>query len=1317
MHATHSEASRFRLFSVVLLPLAVLLAGTLLSAIAALTLYNNIKINAETEFNRTVERVAGEVKYRFTQPVYGLNGARGTYAAEQNLTRSQFNAYVASRNLPVEFPGVRGFGFIQRVQRSDLPAFLAATRADNAPAYQLRQLQDTDHDDLYLIKYIQPVIDNQTAEGLDIGSEKVRREGIERAIDSGKATLSGTIQLVQNKAKTPGMLLFVPVYDHGARPTTVAERRSKLVGALYAPLVIADLLKDIPEFLSGLVDVELFDSPTLHNLQTLIFDADNSMLSGDDLTKKHDDTRLSARVFHSNQQIEVPGRVMTLRVSSTPLFENLLNYYSPWLLFAFGVLLSAALALLIRQQGTGRYRAELLALNMTADLERLALVARNTSNVVIITDVRRRIIWVNEAFERVTGYSEEQALGVSPGKLLQCAQTDQQQVLAMRRALDKGQAFKGEILNQTRSGQQYWVEMEIQPRYDQQQTLVGFMAVESDITQAKNLQASLTIARNQLIRAADVAELGIWLWDIKENSITFDERMNEIYDIPAELRAAPVAYDYWRSKIHPEDIASVHEQFNAAVQGSGVFRQIFRIVIRDKIHFIESAGMVEHDELGEATIMTGINRDITQQREDEETLRQARQSADEANQAKSAFLANMSHELRTPMNAILGMLTLLRKTDLTPRQADYAQKSEAASRTLLHLLNDILDFSKIEAGKMELDPHPFDINEMLRDLSVILSGNVKVKPVEILFDIDPILPQYLLGDSLCLQQILTNLTSNALKFTEQGEIVLFIEVLHYDKQQVSLHIGVRDTGIGILPEQQGRIFKAFGQAEGSITRRFGGTGLGLVISQRLVALMGGELAMESRPGKGSLFHFTITFPVAPRPVGSSVTLTSPALHSAIASLHLLVIDDNPTAGKLIKRMGESFGWAVDVALDNQQALQLLQQQSTQDRHYGAVLIDWQMPSLAGVETIRQIRHWLPAALAPLLVMVAAHNQETLMELDAQLPSLLDGFLVKPVTASMLLDAISDAYSQRQQPDKQAIATSGVKLLQSVKILVVEDNLNNQQIACELLEGEGAIMTIAGDGQQAINLLTETPDAFDVVLMDLQMPVMDGLSATRYIRETLNIQALPIIAMTANAMAADRDACLAAGMNAHIGKPFDVRHLIQTLCKYTGRSRPEPVQEPVIAALPVSPLSRFSAETSIDIDSALRRLDGDRALYQQMSGLFLKDLTDFPQRLQTLTDNDDRQAAARLLHNIKGMAAQLGANPLALAAANGELQLLTSPPVTAEEVRQLTVNISQLMATVHAQFVILLEMLAETPIAAAPAEPPDRNRLSLIKPVK
>nr|WP_315463207.1 response regulator [uncultured Rhodoferax sp.] len=531
----------------------------------------------------------------------------------------------------------------------------------------------------------------------------------------------------------------------------------------------------------------------------------------------------------------------------------------------------------------------------------------------------------------------------------------------------------------------------------------------------------------------------------------------------------------------------------------------------------------------------------------------ARLAAEQASLAKSQFLANMSHELRTPMNAILGMLQLLEGTELTDKQRGYTQNTASAARSLLSLLNDILDFSKVEAGKMTLDPRPFRTDQLLRDLSVILSANVGAKTIEVLFDVGPDVPNALVGDDMRLQQVLINLGGNAVKFTEQGEVVIRLRLKATNGAKAFVEFAVSDTGIGIATENQAHIFSGFSQAEASTTRRFGGTGLGLAICQRLVGLMGGTLNVNSVPGEGSHFHFTIPLQIE-APVSDAVSMVQ---RHPLAAQRALVVDDNPVARTLLASMTRSLGWDVEVADGGPQALERVHAALRDGKPYQVIFMDWRMPEWDGWESTRRIREAMRGH-APLILMVSANGRAMMAERTADEQALLNGFLVKPVTASMLLDAVMDAQaaSAKAATGLNPAAPQALdkpKRLDGMRLLVVEDNKINQLVAKGLLKQEGAEVTLADNGQLAVELLAAQPDAFDAVLMDVQMPVMDGYEATRALRAMPAFNALPVIAMTANAMASDREACLAAGMNEHVGKPFEIDHLVRTLLHFTGRS--------------------------------------------------------------------------------------------------------------------------------------------------------------------
>jgi two-component system sensor histidine kinase/response regulator len=627
-------------------------------------------------------------------------------------------------------------------------------------------------------------------------------------------------------------------------------------------------------------------------------------------------------------------------------------------------------------------------------------------------------------------------------------------------------------------------------------------------------------------------------------------------------------------------------------------------------------------------------------------------AAEAANQSKSSFLANMSHEIRTPMNAILGLLDLLQSTELTDRQRDYATKTDGAARSLLGLLNDILDFSKVEAGKMTLESEPFRIDKLLRNLSTILSSNVGSKDIEVLFDIDATLPAVVRGDAMRLQQVLINLGGNAVKFTSQGQVVLAMHTLSHQANSVSIQFSVQDTGIGIAPEHQAHIFSGFSQAEGSTTRRFGGTGLGLAISKRFVELMGGDIEITSAPGVGSTFAFALEMPT----VETDSDASNEPHRPVITPQRVLVVDDNPIAGELTLRMVRSWGWTADLAKSAKQAIEMVAaQEATGDGGfpYPVIYMDWKMPDMDGWEVTRRIREMAKVGdmHQPLVVMITAHGRETLALRTEVEQEMINGFLVKPVTASMLYDALMDANSGNTPIRKLAKGRNSARQLIGMRILVVEDNLINQQVADELLTAQGAIVSLAANGQLGVDAVAAAAPQFDVVLMDVQMPVLDGYGATRVIRNELGRTDLPIIAMTANAMASDRDACIAAGMNEHIGKPFDMAKLVSLLIRTTGLQLTHAsIEESVTASSEVQNAHEIEG---LELQTALNRMSGMRSLYVRTARDFISAMDTIIPEIQQYLAAGDKQKTIMRLHTLKGNAGTLGATELAAKASELE----------------------------------------------------------------
>ncbi|MBG7621397.1 PAS domain-containing protein [Herbaspirillum sp. AP02] len=805
-----------------------------------------------------------------------------------------------------------------------------------------------------------------------------------------------------------------------------------------------------------------------------------------------------------------------------------------------------------------------------------------TGVAIIATAPDGMITLFNRGAEQMLGYRAEEVIG----QLKEEAFSGQR--VAPPASPQKGETEQAiaDLPYRRKDGATLPVARQQTAMLDHRQRHLGYLYIAMDMRLQRKQEAELAAARDQLMLAAEVAKLGVWVWDMQSDTFEFNRRIAEIYGIGDGVGAQTTTYEAWRRRVHPDDVAYVENALQAALAGSGEFEPVFRVVREDGgIRYVQARAHVDRNGMGAAVRMIGINLDITQRIEFENNLVDARLKAEQANSAKSLFLASVSHEIRTPMNGVLGMIQLLQRTQPLPGQRDYLEKAEISAKSLLNLLNDLLDFSKMDVQQLQLELQAFDLDHFRHDLVAVLAGSAPQEGVRLNIELDPELPQRVVGDAYRLHQVLVNLVGNALKFTHLGCIDVRLQrLVPQSAQHVSLRVEVRDTGIGIAAERLDDIFDAFTQAEASTTRRYGGTGLGLAISRHLVQLMGGQLQVSSEPGRGSRFWFDLQLPVE---------------------------DETPLSEARLRDAG----------------------------------------------------------------------------------------------------AIPEGRDQAPRPSRE---------LEGVQILLVEDNAVNRQVASGLLALSGAQVTCADNGSTGVALASDPARHFDLILMDLQMPGIDGMEATRRIRRQHELRGLPILAMTANASPEDKRRCIEAGMAGHIAKPIDVTTLIPTLLSHLSHDRPPAVAAVTPEAIAEPHCSRQSVDS---YQTVMRR-------FRQASDIYRFTLDAAGPELERLLAHYQHALAEGALpaigaasHAIKGMSATIGACGLATYFGAIEMRSAAATPEQAagllerwrrelgESRRDATLALQQLLMQAM-QGTPSTDAIADSAAAPAPqaSDFPDRQRL-------
>jgi polar amino acid transport system substrate-binding protein len=902
------------------------------------------------------------------------------------------------------------------------------------------------------------------------------------------------------------------------------------------------------------------------------------------------------------------------------------------------------------------------------ELKKLSQAVEQSPASVVITDIKGTIEYVNPKFCEVTGYSFAEAIGQNP-RILKSNHTPPEVYKELWESIKAGYEWRGEFQNKKKNGELYWESATISPLKSADGSIGHFLAVKEDVTERKLMEESIREKEARFRGYFEHSQVGMAVTSPTKGWVEANDQLQKMLGYTLE----ELRQKTWAELTHPDDIDADVQQFEQMLAGEiDNYALDKRFIRKDgEVVYANLTVACIRQETGDVLDVLASFQDITERKKmdddlherikelDEaqsamlnmmEDLDEEKQKAEAATRAKGDFLANMSHEIRTPMNAVIGMAHLALKTELTPKQHDYLNKIQSSANSLLGIINDILDFSKIEAGKLDMEAVEFDLLETMDNVANVITVKAQEKEnLEVLFYIDSQVPNFLVGDSLRLNQILINLGNNAVKFTEKGEIVITTKIVEKMDDEVTLQFSVRDTGIGMTAEQQAKLFQAFSQADTSTTRKYGGTGLGLTISKRLVNMMGGEIWIESEPGQGTTFHFTADFGLGKETVKRRF---EPA--PDLRSLKVLVVDDNATSREILQDILESFSFEVFLAASGKEGLEEIER-ADKEKPFGLVIMDWKMPGMDGIEASRRIKNHPKLIKIPAIVLVTAYGREEVMRQADDIG--LDGFLLKPVNSSVLFDAIMQALGKevqdvsRQDREKSHHADESTAL-SGARVLLVEDNEINQQVAREILQGAGLKVTVANNGREGVDAVINSP--YDAILMDIQMPVMDGYAATREIRDlTSEIRNVPIIAMTAHAMAGDEQKSLQAGMNGHVTKPIDPEQLFTTLQKWIKPVAERVViQKPLTADVPEKPDSPVPDEDALpeslpgfDLTAGLGRLMGNKRLYKKLLVDFGTKYTQAAREIRGALDARDFGKAHSLVHNLKGLAGNLEARDL------------------------------------------------------------------------
>jgi len=1345
--------------------LLVFLCGLLVTAAYVENRHEAAENLSQARFVSLVNKTTQQLRERLLSYEHGLRGTRSALLAygSRQMPLARFRMISSSRDPEREFPGVRGFGFIERVAVDKEAEFLADAARGGRENLRIRMLRPHD-EERFVIKFIEPEAPNREAVGLDIGSEANRRQAIIESFSSGKATLTHPITLVQAEGKVrQGFLLFVPIYENHDVPATAAARAKAAIGAAYAPLLIDEVLNGLLVEADGIA--LLLSDVGANGVKDVFYTVGGEALEGS---------------LAASRTIDIFGRQWRADYRALPRFDTLMPRSSPAVSFLIGALLSLLLAVAVFREIRSRQQ-------LNESEERLKRFVAQAPAALAMFDREMRYLAVSQRWASDYQLNAGQLPGrrhydVVPNVSLAWRDTH-------RRAL-AGEVLRAEREAFTRGdGSLIWLRWEVRPWVNRDNEIGGIVIFSEDVSSMKQaedeirrLNASLEIqvaertrelddARRTLRTVLDAVPSMIGYWDRNLCNRVANHAVADWFAVdPASLDGMPLNTLFGealfeRTQGHLRSVLGGRPQtFELDIprpDGQGVRHALahylpdvlggevvgFHAIVHDVTELMESrqrlaeilrenelllhsidrqliysvtdaAGMIVHvndkfcqiceysreeligqdhrliasglhgadfwsrmwseilagrawrgdicnrsksgqlfwvdtviapqfDRHGKLEKIVSLRYDVTVSRHALQALEEAKREAERANLAKSAFLANTSHEIRTPLNAVIGMAYLLAQMPLTKEQRQYVEAILTAGRSLLDLINDVLDLAKIEAGEMIYEWRVFPLQALLDEVAAIFQSQALDKGLTLrLAPVPASVPPVVIGDALRLRQVFGNLIGNAIKFTERGSVDVRIggvESAHGDSGMFWLHGEVEDSGIGISSDGIAQLFTPFAQLDSSITRRYGGTGLGLSIVRQLVEGMGGKVGVESKPGQGSLFWFEL-----PLGIGQH-ELVQVSKQIQVRSLDLLVAAAEPELCEILTGMSAQLGWRVSVVDSGAQLIDTVQRRRQDGQPFDCVVVDEKLSDMAGEQAIRQLKAVLADERVPVVLTKAT----------AEAAGVTPNVLVKPVNPSTLFNSVNEALVSCGRGYSHVLTATSLNdghshWLPGIRVLVVDDSALNLDVCRRLLERQGAEVEVCCNGAEAVDLLRGASSRFDAVLMDVQMPVMDGLAATRAIRDELGLKQLPILALTAGVLHTQIEQALQAGMNEVLTKPLEPELLIRTVRMqieaYRGGSLPvERLPELPAMNPPQGGVEDFPEIVGIDRQQSHQRLMGDVDFLRLLLQRFVDEYAEMPREIQAMVRFGQPAAAAAQLHKVRGVAGNFGAAKFAAAA--------------------------------------------------------------------